>query len=103
LKDSVVLCEDGLSFAFETLTCMPHFTKRIETTEGSSVFYFNRIYTVNGTRYHVSVRNNSGIHYFMMEDRNGSWVISNTSTLPNWIMEREKELEKAIIEHLAID
>jgi hypothetical protein len=79
---------------------MPHFTKRVITTIGLRTFYFNRIYTVNGAKYHVSVQDGAS-YYFMMIERNGSWLIDGTKErLPYWIMEAEKELENAIHEHL---
>jgi hypothetical protein len=67
---------------------------------GWRTFYFNRIYTSNGTIYHVSVQDEIS-YYFVMNGRNGSWFIDNAKdTIPYWVAEAEKELAKAIIEHL---
>lgn len=79
---------------------MPHFTKQIQTTLGLKTFHFNRIFTVNGTKYHLSVTEHATSYYFLMEERNGSWLIAETIELPLWIRQADKELEKAIWEHL---
>jgi hypothetical protein len=79
---------------------MPHFSKHITTPVGNRTFYFNRIYTVNGVKYHVSAQDGIS-YYFMMKERNGSWIIDvDKDGIPDWIMEVEKELERAIYEHL---
>lgn len=79
---------------------MPQFTKHIQTERGMIPFYFNRIYTVNGTKYHVTVRDGKSTHYFMMGDGNGQWHFSDITFLPDWVMVLERKLEEAIIEHL---
>jgi hypothetical protein len=78
---------------------MPHFTKEITTHRGTFNFYFNRIFTVNGTKYHVSVRGGGITYYFMMEEEDGKWKVSTIPMPSNWIIDLETELEKAILEH----
>ena|SRR5215212_7474218 len=82
-----------------TLTYMPHFTKRVSTDDGVVNFYFNRVYTVNGIKYHISVTKKQRSHYFMMEDGEAGWHFSDITSLPEWIIELEKKLETAIVEH----
>jgi hypothetical protein len=79
---------------------MSYFTKNIQTQKGVLTFYFNRIYTVNGAKYHVSARDSTAAHYFMMAGGNEQWHFSDSTELPEWIIELEKELEKAINNHL---
>jgi hypothetical protein len=79
---------------------MPHFKKQMETSQGLKNFYFNRIYTIDGTKYHISVRGSAhnATHYFMMSERNGGWFISQDTA--DWVMDVERELEAAINDHL---
>ena len=68
------------------------------------VFHFNRIYTVNGVCYHISVRTQGHIsHYFMMEEDNGGWYFSDMALLPQWLIEMERQLEAAIIKDILKD
>jgi hypothetical protein len=79
---------------------MQNFTKRIRIEEGySPEFSFNRIHTVNGVHYYVSVMDKRGQSYaFNMELKDKSWKIINAPKLPDWIMRIEKELGDAIFE-----
>jgi hypothetical protein len=79
---------------------MSYFTKNLETDNGVLTFYFNRIYTVNGPKYHVSVRDGKLSHYFMMGDGNNEWHFSDPTVLPQWIRVLQKNLEEAINQHL---
>jgi hypothetical protein len=79
---------------------MSHFNKQIPTKKGLLNFYFNRIYTVAGMKYHVSVRHGNSPHYFMMGDGKEHWHFSDPKILPEWIIELESFLEEAINEHL---
>jgi len=79
---------------------MSSFTKNIETPKGVLTFYFNRIYTVNGIKYHVSARSGRLSHYFMMEDGNEQWHFTDITVLPQWIISLERKLEEAINEYL---
>ena len=38
----------------------------------------------------------------MMMEKNGSWLFSDESCVPQWILQLENELQKAITEHLEI-
>ena len=65
------------------------------------VFHFNRIYTVNGIRYHISVRTQGYIfHFFMMEEINGGWYFTDIALLPQWLIEMERKFETAIQENI---
>jgi hypothetical protein len=79
---------------------MPQFAKYIQTQKGILSFYFNCIYTVNGTKYHVSVRDKKSTHYFMMGDGDEQWHFSDKKLLPAWIVVLERNLEEAINEYL---
>jgi hypothetical protein len=84
-----------------TLTSMPHFAKRILSGGSSPEFLFNRIFTISGICYHVSVKSISNKnHYFMMHEKNGSWMFSDEGILPQWIRDLGTQLQTAIIEHL---
>ena len=64
-------------------------------------FHFNRIYTVDGIRYHLSVKTALRVsHYFMMQEKEGGWYFSNSKILPIWLIEMERMLEKAILERI---
>lgn len=80
---------------------MPHFTKHIATSIGRLEFFFNRIYTVNGTRYHVSVKDDQRLtHTFYMEIKNSNWeIVKVPSQPPHWVLEVEQELATAIDNH----
>ena len=79
---------------------MSNFTKNIQTQKGVLTFYFNRIYTVNGLKYHVSARDGRLSHYFMMGDGSEQWHFTDVTYLPGWIIELEGKLEEVINEHL---
>jgi hypothetical protein len=81
---------------------MPNFTKRILVRDKfNPEFLFNRIYTVDGVRYHVSVMDaDRHVFAFNMEEKYGRWKIINAPKIPDWIMNIEKELEDAIFENL---
>ena len=80
---------------------MHNFSKRISIEAGFSLeFLFNRIYTADDIRYHVSVMDRNGNYYFTMEQSNGAWRIVNAPKVPDWIMGVEKKLENAIIENM---
>jgi hypothetical protein len=79
---------------------MASFTTRIQTKDGAFQFYFNRIFTTNGVRYHISVmdRQNKS-HVFYMELENGSWHLVDESRTPDWIVSVQSDLQLAIINH----
>ncbi len=79
---------------------MPHFTKHIVTSIGRLEFFFNRIYTVNGIRYHVSVKDNKRLtHAFYMETKNSNWQIVKVPAPPDWVLEVESQLAGTIENH----
>jgi hypothetical protein len=79
---------------------MQHFTKRIEVEGYFYSFYFNRIYTVEGVRYHVSVVDrNRKAHSFNMKKDEGKWVLANPRKYSGWIVKLESKLSDIIIEN----
>jgi hypothetical protein len=80
---------------------MQNFTKRLKTSFGNPEFFFNRIYTVKGIRYYMSVTDqNRQSFFFNIEMENNEWRICNDPVLPDWILALEKDLEQAIYESL---
>lgn len=79
---------------------MPDFTKAIETDLGFMNFWFDRIFTTQGVRYHISAigRNDKAI-IFHMEEVDGTWVIIKTKETPVWVEGLENKLSKAISEY----
>ena len=64
---------------------------------GLSEFYFTRIYSVNGIRYHISVLNPSTMsHHFTMEKNCNAWKFTNRELLPQWILTQEETLSEEI-------
>jgi hypothetical protein len=64
-------------------------------------FFFNRIYTVDGVRYHVSVIDTERKSWFFgMQERGGKWQIINAPKVPDWIIDVEKQLELAIYNNM---
>ena len=77
---------------------MQNFTRRIAVDQNfNPEFFFNRIYTVHGMRYHISVMDGNGQTFaFNMEQKNGSWKIIDAPKLPDWIITIESKLQDAI-------
>lgn len=75
---------------------MADFTRKAKSAEGLLVFTFNRIYTVKGTIYFVSVTGQDRRHHFHMEERSGSWKIVEAPKPPDWLLQLEKELGETI-------
>jgi len=83
---------------------MPHFTKRLKTDFGNPEFFFNRVFTVAGVRYHVSVHDEKRkVHFFNMNGKTGEWHIVTDVKTPEWIMNLQSQLSDAIIEHKPFD
>jgi hypothetical protein len=78
-----------------------HFTSTIRTKEGNLNFYFNKIFTAQGVRYHVSVipRDNKMITFRMMKENN-RWYIDNPKGCPEWIISLEPVINDVIVEAL---
>ncbi len=80
---------------------MQNFTERLESDGVFYNFYFNRIYTVFGTSYHISVTGKEHrASFFNMVHKNKRWVLQHPENCPNWIVDLEKELEKVILKSL---
>ena len=81
---------------------MRKFTKRIFIDKGfQPEFFFSRIYTPIGIRYHVSVMDSADRFsvFFNMVEQEGSFRIINAPEVPDWIRNLEQELEQAILEN----
>ena len=39
----------------------------------------------------------------MMQEKDGRWMFSDDSTIPQWILHVEEDLRKAIKEHLQVE
>jgi hypothetical protein len=64
-------------------------------------FFFNTIYKVNGSCYHVSVKDTErNLWFFNMEARNGEWKIINAPKVPDWIINVEMRLVRAIYRNM---
>jgi hypothetical protein len=80
---------------------MSHFVKRMETQQGFLNFYFNRIYTADGPRYHVSVIDrHRKSHIFHMVELRDEYYLLNKKSCPHWIATMESKFEEAILQHL---
>lgn len=81
----------------------PFFTSPIDSTEGETLtFYFDRIFTVRGVRYSVSVYiTHSPLYHFLMESKKDGWYFSDSTLLPDWIRVLEKNLGQAIEENVS--
>jgi hypothetical protein len=79
---------------------MPRFTITINTEAGTRDFIFNRIFTVDGPLYYISVKNSRDrSEYFHMIERRGMWTFRDINKVPEWIMPLESKLADAINEH----
>ena len=80
---------------------MPHFTRRIKTEEGTLNFYFNRLYTADGTRYHVSAMDTKrNTYHCNIIHTDGRWKLVAGSHCPDLIEVLEPLLEQIILDHL---
>ena len=85
----------------QPLTNMAYFTWSLPTNEGRSlIFHFNRIFTVNGPRYHISVKTVSSTYYFLMQQTGENWEFTDLTNLPAWLIDLKEELELVIVEHI---
>ena len=81
---------------------MPVFSKKIYVREiGNLEFQFNRLFTVDGTRYFITVvdKEHNSHHFKMRPGPNGSWIIEKNEELPVWLFSLEPQLEEAIKKH----
>jgi hypothetical protein len=80
---------------------MPHFTKELKTDFGYAEFVFNRMYTVEGMRYYVSVNdNNHNSYFFRMQALGSRWIVVDKN-VPEWVLKLQNELSDAVVEHMA--
>jgi hypothetical protein len=79
---------------------MDNFTTQLKTKEGTLQFYFNRLVTPEGVRYHVSVTDRQNkTHIFLMQKNRGLWHFANASKVPYWLQLLEGDLHLAIHYH----
>jgi hypothetical protein len=79
---------------------MPHFKSSIPITNGYLNFYFNRIETAFGNRYHLSTRLRNGkAIIFHMEEDSSRWRVVRSGDTPDWLIDAEDRLSQKIIEH----
>lgn len=76
------------------------FTKTISLEPGfQPEFFFNRIFTAGGIRFHVSVIDKTGaLCHFDMIENGRKWRIVNAPQPPEWIMKLENTLDRIICE-----
>ena len=81
---------------------MQTFSKRVLIDAGfSPAFFFSKIYTMNGVRFHVSVIDLlNRTHHFNMILKNSEWKIINAPEIPSWIMNVEKQLQEVVLENM---
>jgi hypothetical protein len=80
-----------------------HFSHSIKTHWGSGIFYFNQVMVTGLVRFHVSVAlRNDGVVVFYMEAGPGCWQLVQQPELPEWIMDLEEELSRAIMKHTVL-
>jgi hypothetical protein len=79
-----------------------HFARNLETSQGRLNFYFNKIFTATGERFHISVMvKNKSIGILMDRDEEGNWQMINKETCPEWILQLEKKLQTVIAIYLS--
>ena len=81
---------------------MQSFTTRILVhKQFNPEFIFNRVFTINGTQYFITVRDEDiKSHFFKMEQDKGKWKIIDFRKVPEWIIQLESTLEKIIWEKI---
>jgi len=80
---------------------MQTFSKRVIIEPGfDPEFHFTKIYSTQGVRFHVSVRDSDRPYAFNVELKNPGWRIINAPEVPCWIMNVEKQLEEIILENI---
>jgi hypothetical protein len=81
---------------------MRNFTKSIAVKQDfTPEFSFNCIHTVNGIHYYVYEKDKYGQTLaFNMEERNSEWKIVDAPKVPDWVINIEGQLGRAILENL---
>jgi hypothetical protein len=80
---------------------MLSFSKQVFSGGRALEFYFDRISTARGYKYHISVKGSFQTHHFTMEKRGENWHILRAPAPEQWILALEKKLEEAILNHEA--
>jgi len=82
---------------------MSYFTKQLYTKQtGFIEFSFNGIDTISGTKFHITALCDSCQHiHFAMQECKGGWEFINAPLPPQWVLNFENELSRAINEALA--
>ena len=77
-----------------------HFHSSIATEKGVFNFYFNKVETTDGNRYHVSVIDRLGkAIIFLIHEINKEWLIIPAPEPPDWIMSLQEKLGEVIREN----
>ena len=81
---------------------MSYFSKKLYTRQaGFAEFHLFGIDTTAGTKFHISVHNDTDQHiHFTMQEARGGWEIINAPHPPEWIVCFESKLSDAIREQL---
>ena len=81
---------------------MQTFSTRVTVEpEFDTAFYFTKIYTIQGIRFHVSVTDIEDQTWaFSMVLKDLKWKIINAPQVPSWIMDIEKELHEIILDNV---
>jgi hypothetical protein len=79
-----------------------YFTKRFISQHGLLNFYFNRINTAEGVRFHVSCADGGEktCYMFLMQEVLGQWHISDRRNAPEWLLSMEKNCSDFILEQM---
>jgi hypothetical protein len=81
---------------------MPHFEKMLDTGQGMTRFYFNRIFAADGLRYHVSfLDKEKKVHMFLMQESAEGWSLLDREKSTELIQKLEPKVKHAIVEHLS--
>lgn len=78
-----------------------HFANTIETRHGRLNFYYNKIYTANGERFHISFVEKNKTSSLLMKENEQIWSIINRENCPDWIIELEPKFRTIIALHSA--
>ena len=74
-----------------------HFTRQIKTEWGYFTFYFNKVYSVDGVRYHVSFNDKDRkVVVFQMYLIDSLWSITNPVNCPEWLINLQQFLSEII-------
>ena len=82
---------------------MQTFSKRVTVEPGfEPAFFFTKIYTIQGVRFHVSVIDMEDQAWsFNMVLKNLEWKIINAPQVPSWIVDVENQLQEIIFSNMS--